>query len=423
MSDDGLGPAVLRAFERALRRRPRRVGGRSRHAGPRSVAVARGCRSRDPDRHGEGAAAARVAAALHEGRPARTGCGRPGEPARPGRQGDAARAGVRGPRAARGRADRRRARSHDDGARIERRGAGRHSRGDVTPSPPPSNASASRSSSRAEPLAARPPGGTIRTAGDSSATGGCRKSVASPQEHQQIRSRSAWTRRLRSVRHHADHAAPCSRDAGFEIRGTVAGRRLSSLGLPPRAPGRRHRPRAQRRGGRDHRRVRRFRGARTVRRPAPRRAAAGRADSSSSSRSRSRSSSTRTSSSSRASTPAHPRVSIPPDLATCAECAAEIADPANRRYGYPFTNCTNCGPRFTIATDIPYDRAATTMAPFAMCPACRREYEDAGDRRFHAQPNACPVCGPRLTLWSPTTASRSASTIRSPRPPRRCAAA
>ena len=93
-----------------------------------------------------------------------------------------------------------------------------------------------------------------------------------------------------------------------------------------------------------------------------------------------------------------PRVSIPPDLATCAQCADEIADPRNRRSRYAFTNCTNCGPRFTIATDIPYDRAATTMAPFEMCPACRREYDDVGDRRFHAQPNACPICGPRLTF-------------------------
>ena len=91
-------------------------------------------------------------------------------------------------------------------------------------------------------------------------------------------------------------------------------------------------------------------------------------------------------------------VSIPPDLATCPQCAAEIADPANRRYRYAFTNCTNCGPRFTIATDIPYDRAKTTMAPFRMCTACGHEYHDAGDRRFHAEPNACPVCGPRLTL-------------------------
>jgi len=92
------------------------------------------------------------------------------------------------------------------------------------------------------------------------------------------------------------------------------------------------------------------------------------------------------------------RVSIPPDLAVCDECVSEIVDPANRRHRYAFTNCTNCGPRFTIATDIPYDRATTTMARFGMCPACRREYKDARDRRFHAQPNACPVCGPRLTL-------------------------
>jgi hydrogenase maturation protein HypF len=90
------------------------------------------------------------------------------------------------------------------------------------------------------------------------------------------------------------------------------------------------------------------------------------------------------------------RVSIPPDLATCTDCLADVADPSNRRYRYPFTNCTNCGPRFTIARDVPYDRAATTMAPFVMCPACRHEYESAGDRRFHAQPNACPSCGPRL---------------------------
>jgi hydrogenase maturation protein HypF len=95
------------------------------------------------------------------------------------------------------------------------------------------------------------------------------------------------------------------------------------------------------------------------------------------------------------------RVSIPPDLATCDDCVAEIFDPADRRYRYPFTNCTNCGPRLTIATDVPYDRAATTMAPFTMCGACRREYEDVLDRRFHAQPVACPMCGPRLTAHDP----------------------
>jgi len=94
-------------------------------------------------------------------------------------------------------------------------------------------------------------------------------------------------------------------------------------------------------------------------------------------------------------------VSIPPDLAVCDDCVAEIFDPANRRYRYAFTNCTNCGPRFTISTDIPYDRATTTMARFGMCPACRREYRDVTDRRFHAQPNACPVCGPRLSLRAP----------------------
>ncbi len=95
------------------------------------------------------------------------------------------------------------------------------------------------------------------------------------------------------------------------------------------------------------------------------------------------------------------RVSIPPDLATCDSCLAEVRDPANRRCGYPFTNCTNCGPRFTIARDVPYDRAATTMAPFRMCPDCRREYESPADRRFHAEPNACPACGPTVRLeWS-----------------------
>ena len=91
-------------------------------------------------------------------------------------------------------------------------------------------------------------------------------------------------------------------------------------------------------------------------------------------------------------------VSIPPDLATCAECLDEIADPAGRRYRYAFTNCTNCGPRFTIALDVPYDRRTTTMAAFPMCAACRAEYEAPGDRRFHAHPTACPKWGPRLRL-------------------------
>jgi hydrogenase maturation protein HypF len=93
-----------------------------------------------------------------------------------------------------------------------------------------------------------------------------------------------------------------------------------------------------------------------------------------------------------------PHVSIPPDLATCPRCLADIHDPADRRFRYPFTNCTDCGPRFTIVRAAPYDRPATTMAAFAMCPACQREYDAVDNRRFHAQPNACPVCGPRLDL-------------------------
>ena len=87
---------------------------------------------------------------------------------------------------------------------------------------------------------------------------------------------------------------------------------------------------------------------------------------------------------------------IAPDAATCPDCVADIVTPGNRRHGYPFTNCTNCGPRFTIIEDVPYDRPLTTMRQFAMCEACRQEYENPADRRFHAQPNACPVCGPRL---------------------------
>jgi len=94
----------------------------------------------------------------------------------------------------------------------------------------------------------------------------------------------------------------------------------------------------------------------------------------------------------------HRQALVSPDVATCDECLSEILDPSDRRFRYPFTNCTNCGPRFTITRSVPYDRATTTMARFTMCLDCRREYDDPQNRRFHAQPNACPECGPKVRL-------------------------
>ncbi|PWG74485.1 carbamoyltransferase HypF, partial [Enterococcus hirae] len=86
---------------------------------------------------------------------------------------------------------------------------------------------------------------------------------------------------------------------------------------------------------------------------------------------------------------------------TCDHCLEEMADPDDRRYRYPFTNCTHCGPRFTIVRDVPYDRPSTTMSAFTMCGDCEAEYLDPGDRRFHAQPLCCPACGPTLDLsWT-----------------------
>jgi hydrogenase maturation protein HypF len=109
---------------------------------------------------------------------------------------------------------------------------------------------------------------------------------------------------------------------------------------------------------------------------------------------------------------------VSPDMAACPECSREIIDPANRRFDYPFTNCTNCGPRYSIIRSLPYDRPATTMHSFVMCPACLEEYRNPADRRFHAQPNACGLCGPqlqwcgsdgrRLTVDDPLTAAAEA---------------
>ena len=96
-----------------------------------------------------------------------------------------------------------------------------------------------------------------------------------------------------------------------------------------------------------------------------------------------------------------PNVAVSVDSATCADCLSEVDDPHDRRYDYPFTNCTNCGPRYTIVLSVPYDRPATTMAGFKMCPECQTEYDDPANRRFHAQPNACANCGPEIAFCDP----------------------
>ena len=114
---------------------------------------------------------------------------------------------------------------------------------------------------------------------------------------------------------------------------------------------------------------------------------------------------------------AEARVFVPPDYFMCDDCRDELSDPTNRRYRYPFINCTQCGPRYTLIESLPYDRPNTSMAGFTLCPECETEYRTPSDRRFHAEPVACPVCGPTLTFKKPVQAPASASPTAVPGPP------